>query len=70
MASKKIHAVSIKGLLDLDTMEITEQAKEAEFTYDFYKSYVTLTVSRFPLVLRKRMNFLLRMRNRRTTYDR
>jgi hypothetical protein len=35
MASKKIHAVSIKGLLDLDTMEITEQAKEAEFTYDF-----------------------------------
>jgi hypothetical protein len=35
MASKKIHAVSIKGLLDLDTMEITEQAKESEFTYDF-----------------------------------
>jgi hypothetical protein len=37
MASKKIHAVNIKGLFDLDTMEITEQTKEAEFTYDFLK---------------------------------
>jgi YonK protein len=35
MASKKIHAVNIKGTLDLDTMEIIEQAKEAEYTYDF-----------------------------------
>jgi hypothetical protein len=35
MASKKVHTVNLKGILDLDTMEITEQAKEAEFTYDF-----------------------------------
>lgn len=35
MASKKIHAVNLKGQLDLDTMEITETTKEAEFTYDF-----------------------------------
>lgn len=35
MASKKIHSVNLKGLLDLDTMEVTEQTKEAEFTYDF-----------------------------------
>jgi hypothetical protein len=35
MASKKVHAVNLKGQLDLDTMEITEQTKEAEYTYDF-----------------------------------
>ena len=35
MASKKIHAVNLKGQLDLDTMEVVEQTKEAEFTYDF-----------------------------------
>jgi hypothetical protein len=35
VASKKVHTVNLKGILDLDTMEITEQAKEAEFTYDF-----------------------------------
>jgi hypothetical protein len=35
MASKKVHTVNLKGILDLDTMEITEQAKEEEFTYDF-----------------------------------
>jgi hypothetical protein len=35
MASKKVHTVNLKGILDLDTMEITEQTKEAEFTYDF-----------------------------------
>jgi hypothetical protein len=35
MASKKVHAVNLKGALDLDTMEIVEQSKEAEYTYDF-----------------------------------
>jgi hypothetical protein len=35
MASKKIHSVNLKGQFDLDVMEITEQTKEAEFTYDF-----------------------------------
>jgi hypothetical protein len=35
MASKKISSVALKGSLDLDTMEITEQTKEAEYTYDF-----------------------------------
>lgn len=35
MASKKVHAVNLKGSLDLDVMEVTEQTKEAEFTYDF-----------------------------------
>jgi hypothetical protein len=35
MASKKTHAVSLKGEFDLDSMEIVEMAKEGEFTYDF-----------------------------------
>lgn len=35
MASKKVHQVNLKGLLELDTMEITETAKEDIFTYDF-----------------------------------
>ena len=35
MASKKVHAVNLKGIFDLDVMEVTEQTKEAEFTYDF-----------------------------------
>lgn len=35
MASKKVHQVNLKGALDLGTMEITEQTKEDEFTYDF-----------------------------------
>jgi hypothetical protein len=35
MASKKVHVVNLKGQLDLDTMEVTEQTKEAEYTYDF-----------------------------------
>lgn len=35
MASKKVHQVNLKGLLDLGTMEVTEQAKEDELTYDF-----------------------------------
>jgi hypothetical protein len=35
MASKKVHAVNLKCTLDLDTMEVVEQTKEAEFTYDF-----------------------------------
>jgi hypothetical protein len=35
MASKKIHAVSVKGEFDLSTMEITETTKEAILTYDF-----------------------------------
>lgn len=33
--AKKVHSINLKGLLDLDTMEVTEQTKEAEFTYDF-----------------------------------
>ena len=35
MASKKVHAVNLKGIFDLDVMEVVEQTKEAEFTYDF-----------------------------------
>ncbi|MCA1025687.1 YonK family protein [Cytobacillus kochii] len=35
MASKKVNQVNIRGTFDLDTMEIVEQAKEAEYTYDF-----------------------------------
>lgn len=35
MASKKVHQVNLKGFFDMDVMEITEQAKEAEYTYDF-----------------------------------
>lgn len=35
MASKKVNQVSLKGAFELDTMEITEQTKEAEYTYDF-----------------------------------
>lgn len=33
--AKKVHSVNLKGIFDLDVMEITEQTKEAEFTYDF-----------------------------------
>jgi hypothetical protein len=33
--AKKIHSVALKGILDIDVMEIVEQTKEAEFTYDF-----------------------------------
>jgi hypothetical protein len=33
--AKKVHAITLKGTLDLDVMEITEQTKEAENTYDF-----------------------------------
>jgi hypothetical protein len=35
MASKKVNQVNLKGELDLDTMEVIEQTKEAEYTYDF-----------------------------------
>jgi hypothetical protein len=35
MASKKVNQVSLKGEFNLDVMEVTEQTKEAEFTYDF-----------------------------------
>lgn len=35
MASKKVNSVNLKGALDLGTMEIVEQTKEAEYTYDF-----------------------------------
>jgi hypothetical protein len=32
---KKVNSVALKGLLDIEVMEVTEQTKEAEFTYDF-----------------------------------
>ncbi|MFC9657242.1 YonK family protein [Bacillus subtilis] len=32
MASKKVHQINAKGFFD---MEVTEQTKEAEYTYDF-----------------------------------
>lgn len=35
MASKKVNQVSLKGFLDIDKMEVIEQTKEAEYTYDF-----------------------------------
>lgn len=35
MASKKVNQVNLKGVFELDTMEVTEQTKEAEYTYDF-----------------------------------
>ncbi|OJT57547.1 YonK family protein [Bacillus licheniformis] len=35
MASKKVHQINLKGFFDMDVMEITEQTKEAEYTYDF-----------------------------------
>jgi len=35
MASKKVNQVNLKGIFDMDVMEITEQTKEAEFVYDF-----------------------------------
>lgn len=35
MGSKKVNQVNIKGIFDMDVMEITEQTKEAEYTYDF-----------------------------------
>jgi hypothetical protein len=35
MASKKVNQVNVKGIFELDTMEVTEQTKEAEYTYDF-----------------------------------
>ncbi|MDT0160288.1 YonK family protein [Bacillus sp. AG4(2022)] len=35
MASKKVNQVNLKGIFELDTMEVTEQTKEAEYTYDF-----------------------------------
>jgi hypothetical protein len=33
--AKKVNSVNFKGELNLDLMEVTEQTKEAEFTYDF-----------------------------------
>jgi hypothetical protein len=33
--AKKVNSVALKGILDCDVMEVTEQTKEAEFTYDF-----------------------------------
>jgi len=35
--AKKVHSVSLKGELDVDTMELTEVTKEGEFVYDFLK---------------------------------
>lgn len=35
MASKKVNQVNLKGIFDMDVMEITEQTKEDEFVYDF-----------------------------------
>lgn len=35
MASKKVNQVNLKGIFDMDVMEVTEQTKEAEFVYDF-----------------------------------
>jgi hypothetical protein len=35
--AKKVHSVSIKGTLDIGTMELTEITKEAENVYDFLK---------------------------------
>ncbi|ANB49253.1 YonK family protein [Bacillus velezensis] len=35
MASKKVHQINVKGYFDMDVMEVTEQTKEAEYTYDF-----------------------------------
>ena len=34
MASKKVSQVSMKGKLEVDAMEVTEETKEAIFTYD------------------------------------
>ena len=33
-SSKKVSQVNLKGFLDMDLMEITEQTKEDEYTYD------------------------------------
>ncbi|MBW7632553.1 YonK family protein [Bacillus licheniformis] len=33
-SSKKVNQVNLKGFLDMDLMEITEQIKEDEYTYD------------------------------------
>jgi hypothetical protein len=33
--AKKVHAISLKGNFELDTMEVTEESKEGIFTYDF-----------------------------------
>jgi hypothetical protein len=35
LASKKVNTVNLKGVLDMNQMEITELAKDGEFTYDF-----------------------------------
>lgn len=35
MASKVVHQVNLKGHLDLDSMEVIEVTKDAEYTYDF-----------------------------------
>lgn len=37
MASKKIHSINLRGILDMDTMEITETTKDSEYVYDFLK---------------------------------
>lgn len=33
--AKKVHSISITGDFSLDTMEIVEVTKDAEYTYDF-----------------------------------
>ncbi|MGM7720508.1 YonK family protein [Metabacillus sp. Hm71] len=35
MASKKVNQVNLKGIFDMDVMEVTEQTKETELVYDF-----------------------------------
>lgn len=35
--AKKVHSISIKGNLDVGTMELTEITKDAENVYDFLK---------------------------------
>ncbi|MCY8837679.1 YonK family protein [Bacillus atrophaeus] len=37
MPSKKVHQINVKGYFDMDVMEVTEQTKEEEYTYDFKK---------------------------------
>jgi hypothetical protein len=32
--AKKVHAVSLKGILDMDLVEVTEITKDAEYVYD------------------------------------
>ena len=67
--AKKVHSVSLKGILDMNNVEVHEITKDGEFVYDLKKILHDFHDKQVNIVINKQVNIVIKEENKLPTKD-